>query len=76
MLDLRCSLNVTIPAGIMITWSRSGNVLQTRTTTAADTVTNTVRLSLGGRPQPGVYQCVFNDPAGYILRRNITVLSM
>ena len=76
MLDLRCSLNVSIPAGIMITWSRSGNVLQTRNTTNVDTVTNTVRLSLGGRPQPGVhlYQCVFNDPAGFILTGNITVL--
>ena len=76
MLKLRCSLNVSIPAGIMITWSRSGNVLLTRTTTGADTVTNTVRLYSGGRPQPGVYQCVFNDSAGYILRRNITVLGM
>ena len=76
-LDLRCSLNVTIPVGIMITWSRIGrNVIQTRTTTAADTVTNTIRLLTGGIPQPGVYQCVFNDPAGYILRRNITVLGM
>ena len=76
MLDLRCSLNVTIPAGIMVTWLRSGNVLQTTNTTDANTVSNTVLLSLGGRPQPGVYQCVFNDPAGYILRRNITVLGM
>ena len=76
MLDLRCSLNVTIPAGIMVTWLRSGNVLQTRNTTDTDTVTNTVRLLLGGRPQPGVYQCVFNDPAWYILGRNIIVLGM
>ena len=77
MLELRCSLNVTIPAGIMITWSRNRrDVIQTRTTTNADTVTNTVRLPIGGTPQPGVYQCVFNDPAGYILRRSITVLGM
>ena len=74
-LDLRCSLNVTIPAGIMITWSHNGrDVIPPRTTTEADTVTNTVRILTGGRPQLGVYQCVFNDPAGYILRRNITVL--
>ena len=76
MWELRCSLNVTIPAGIMIRWLHGGNVLQSRTTTDGDTVTNTVRLSLGGGSQPGVYQCVFNDPAGYILRRNITVLGM
>ena len=77
MLDLRCSLNVTIPANITITWSRNGHdVIYSRTTTEADTVTNTIRLSVGGRPQDGVYQCVFNDSAGYILRRNITVLCM
>ena len=60
----------------MITWLRSGNVLLTRTITENDTVSNTVQLSVGGTPQPGVYQCVFNDPAGYILRGNITVLGM
>ena len=76
MWDLRCSLNVSVPAGIMITWLHSGNVLQSRTTTGADAMTNTVRLLFGGRPQPGVYQCVFNDPAGYILGRNITLLGM
>ena len=77
ILDLRCSLNISIPAGIMIIWLRNGRgVTQPRTTTEADTVTNTVQLSIGGRPQPGVYQCVFNDPSGYILRRNITVLGM
>ena len=59
----------------MITWSRNGrDVIQTRTTTEADTFTNTIRLLTGGRPQSDVYQCVFNDPAGYILRRNIVVL--
>ena len=72
-LELRCSLNVSIPAGITITWSHNGrNVI----TTQADTSTNTARLPIRGRPQLGVYQCVFNDPAGYILRRNITVLCM
>ena len=74
-LDLRCSLNVTIPVGIMITWSRNGHdVIPTRTTTEADTATNTVRLLRGGTPQDGVYQCMFNDPAGYILRRSITLI--
>ena len=59
----------------MITWSRNGrDVIPPRTTTEADTVTNTVRLLTGGSPESGVYQCVFNDPAGYILRRSITLL--
>ena len=73
MLKLRCSLNVSIPADTMVTWLHSGNVLLTYTITA---VTNTAQLSITGTPQPGIYQCVFNDSARYILRRNITVLGM
>ena len=75
MLNLRCSLNVTIPAGIMVTWLLNGDVLLTFTTTEDHTVTNTIQ-TIQGIPQSGVYQCVFNDPAGYILRGNINVLGM
>ena len=58
----------------MITWSLNGDVLQTFPTTQAHTVTNTIQLNLGGAPQSGIYQCLFNDSARYILRGNITVL--
>ena len=58
----------------MITWLRNGhNII---TTTQGDTATNTARLPISGTFELGVYQCVFNDSAGYILRRNITVLGM
>ena len=71
-LNLGCSLNVTIPAGIMITWSLNGDVLNTLTI-PEDLNTDTI-LYFGGTPQSGVYQCLFNDSAGYILRGNITVI--
>ena len=72
---MSCSLNVSIPAGITITWLRDGHVELTIPVQGEQT-TNTIQFSRGQRPQPGVYQCVFDDPAGYILCRNITVLGM
>ena len=71
---LRCSLSVNIPANMTITWLLNGRVVET-TTTQVDQTTNTavllIRIS-----QDGVYQCVFNDAAGYILRRSITILGI
>ena len=60
----------------MITWSLNGTILRTFATTQAHTVTDTIQFFSGGAPQSGVYQCLFNDSAGYILRGNITVLGM
>ena len=69
---LRCSLNVTIPVGMTITWLHNGNVINT--TTQGNQTTNTTQLTRTGMElQPGVYQCVFNDTAGYVLKRNITL---
>ena len=70
-----CSLNVTIPSGMTITWLHDSRVVSTKTT-QVDETSKTVFL-LRGRPEPsdaGVYQCVFNDTAGYVLRGNITLL--
>ena len=71
---LRCSLSVNIPANMTITWLRNGHVVES-TTTRVDQTTNTAVLLIR-IPQNGVYQCVFNDAAGYILRRSITLLGM
>ena len=70
---LRCSLSVNIPANMTITWLLNGRVVES-TITQVDQTTNTVQLTI--RPQDGVYQCVFNDAVGYILRGNITLLGM
>ena len=73
-LTLRCSLSVNIPANMTITWLHNGRVVES-TITQVDQTTNTVQLTRIW-PQDGVYQCVFNDAVGYILRRNITLLGM
>ena len=70
---LRCSLSVNIPANMTITWLLNDHVVESNTT-QVDQATNTVQLTR--RPQDGVYQCVFNDAVGYILRRDITLLGM
>ena len=77
-LTLMCSLNVTIPSGMTITWLHDDRIEFVITATQADRNrrSNTASL-LKGRPtlsDVGVYQCVFNDNAGCILSRNITLL--
>ena len=75
VVTLMCSLNVTIPADMTITWIHNGTIVLTITTEAEQT-SNTVSLKReGARPSyAGLYQCVFNDNAGHVLRRNITLL--
>ena len=72
---LTCSLNVSIPAGVTITWTHNNSIVLTITTEAEQT-SNTVLLERGGARSSyaGLYQCVFNDNAGHVLRRNITLL--
>ena len=76
MFILTCSLNVNIPAGMMITWLYNGQVIITATSQFDQNINYIVLLRGGSRLQAGVYQCVFNNTAGYILRRNITLLGM
>ena len=54
-----------------ITWLYNGRVVELNGT-QVDQTANVAQLTR--RPQDGVYQCVFNDAVGYILRRNITLL--
>ena len=75
VVSLMCSLNVTIPAGMTITWIHNNSIVLTLTTKAEQT-SNTVSLERGGaRPfYAGLYQCVFNDNASHVVRRNITLI--
>ena len=69
-----CSLNVTIPSGMTITWLHDSCVVSTRTTQVDQTSKSAFLLR--GRPEQsdaGAYQCVFNDTAGYVLRGNFTL---
>ena len=67
-----CSLNVTIPSSMTVTWSHNGTTTPpNEVSTAGSTTTLVIR-----NPQPsdaGVYQCVFNDSVnGWMLKRNIS----
>ena len=68
--QLMCSLNVTIPSSMTVTWSHNGTITPpNEVSTAGSTTTLVIR-----NPQPsdaGVYQCVFNY-RGWMLRRNLS----
>ena len=74
-LTLMCSLNITIPSGMTITWLHDDRIEFT-ITTQVDQNSNTISL-LKGRPSQsdaGVYQCVFSNSNGCTLSANITLL--
>ena len=77
-LTFTCSLNISIPSGMTITFLHNDSILGTYTvmtevdhnnSNTISLVLNRVRLS-----DAGVYQCVFNDTTGCTLRANITLL--
>ena len=71
---LSCSLNITIPTGMTVTWLRDGKHFITQT--QFNQPTNTAMLAVLTRSNYdyNVFQCVFNDTAGCTVRRNITLL--
>ena len=76
MATLTCSLNITIPSTVTVTWLHNGSVVMTTPPNEVIQTGNTTTLVIRN-PQPsdaGVYQCVFNDTAGYVLRRSTTLL--
>ena len=67
-----CSLNVTIPSSMTVTWSHNGTITPpNEVLTTGNTTTLVIK-----NPQPsdaGIYQCVFNDSVnGWMPRRNIS----
>ena len=73
--SVTCSLNITIPSTVIVTWSHNNtNITDASQVTQTD---NATRLVIPRNPQPsdaGVYQCMFNDTAGYVLGRSITLI--
>ena len=70
--QLMCSLNVTIPSSMSVTWLHNGTITPpNEVLTAGSTTTLLIR-----NPQPsdaGDYQCVFNDSInGWMLRRIVS----
>ena len=76
MATLTCSLNVTIPSSMIITWSHNGSVVATITPDETTDGTTTLTIENPQSSDDGIYQCVFNDVAGsgWALRRNIILL--
>ena len=76
MTTLTCSLNVTIPPSMIITWSHNGSAVATITPDETTDGTTTLTIENPLSSDASVYQCVFNDAAGsgWRLRRNITLL--
>ena len=74
VVSLSCSLNITIPTGMTVTWLRDGNHFFTQT--QFNQPTNTAMLLVGTTSdyRSDVFQCVFNNTAGCAVRRSITVL--
>ena len=79
MVNLICSLNVTIPGSMIIIWTHNSIPISSNEATQS-TAGNTATLLIENL-QPsdaGVYQCVFDDDAvggsGWILKRNIRLL--
>ena len=71
MATLMCSLNVTIPSTVTVTWLHNGSVVMTASSNGN---TTTLQIRDLQPSDAGVYQCVFNDTAGYVLRRSTNLL--
>ena len=73
---LSCSLNVSIPANMTVTWLRNDRVLLTQTQFYASANTSTLFVYKSYNQFNVLeFECVFNNTAGYTVRRSITVLS-
>ena len=72
MTSITCSLNITIPSTVFVTWfhDNSNRVFGTQN---GSTTTLVIR-----NPQPsdaGVYQCIFYDVlGGWVIRRNLRLV--
>jgi len=75
--QLMCTLSDTILPDMIFTWLHDGNAISTTPPNQVTQTNNTVTLLIGN-PQPsdaGVYQCIFKLANGWVLKRNIRLLS-
>ena len=72
--QLMCSLNVTIPSSITVTWLHNGTIIMIPPNEVLTADSNTTLVIRNPQPSDsGVYQCVFNDSVnGWMLRKNIS----
>lgn len=76
MVSLTCSLNVIISSSMTVTWLHNNSIVMTTpfTRVMTDGKTATLEIRSFQLSSVGIYQCIFNNTAGYILRRNISLL--
>ena len=78
MATLTCSLNITIPFDMFITWDHNGGIATTASNKNAMQTSHSTTLVIRN-PQSsdaGLCQCTFNNAVndGWVLRRNIRLL--
>ena len=71
---LSCSLNITIPTGMTVTWLRNDNQLFTQTQFNQPTNTAMLSILIRSNYDFDVFQCMFNDTAGCTVKRSITLI--
>ena len=74
MAMLTCSLNVTIPSSVVVSWVHNSTIIIPSSEVTQDDNTTTLQIDSLQSSNAGVYQCVFNDTTGYVLRRNTILL--
>ena len=76
MTSITCSLNITIPSTVIVRWLHNGSVVMTTPSNQVTQIDSNTTLQIDNL-QPsdvGVYQCVFNDTTGYVLRRTTLLI--
>ena len=74
MAMLTCSLNVTIPSSVTVSWVHNSTITIPSSEVTQDDNTTTLQIESPQSSDAGVYQCVFSDTAGYVLRRNTILI--
>ena len=75
MATLTCSLNITIPFNMFITWDHNGTIATTASNKNAIQSSHSTTLLIENphSSDAGLYRCTFNNAVnnGWVLRRNI-----
>ena len=76
MATLTCSLNITIPSTVIVTWSHNANLITDLSQVTTTGSTTTLLIQNLQPSDAGDYQCDFNDAAGsgWVLKRYIRLL--
>ena len=76
MATLTCSLNITIPSTVIVTWSHNENLITDLSQITSTGNTTTLLIENLQPSDAGDYQCGFNDAlgSGWVLRRNIKLI--